>query len=214
MISITKRKLIRFIKRQLKNKRLVLVLAVTTLLVGTFAYTEYMQNRRLTVDPSTYSQLLDLIAKVESRGNYNAHFGNARNTSINFTTMPIKEVMQWQTDFVQRGNPSSAVGKYQIISTTLNGLVNELGVDTNQLFDKTMQDRMAVTLIERRGAEAYVNNELTKEEFAANLAKEWASLPKVIGERPNESYYASDGLNKSLVSIKEVLKAIEPISAG
>jgi conjugal transfer mating pair stabilization protein TraG len=171
-----------------------------------------MQNRRLAADPATYSQLLNLIAKVESKGNYNAYFSNARNSSIDFTKMSVREVRQWQEDFIREGNVSSAVGKYQIISTTLDGLVKELGVDTNMPFDQSMQDRMAIALIERRGAEAYVNNELTKEEFAANLAKEWASLPKVIGENPNQSYYASDGLNKSLVRIDEVLKAIEPIS--
>ena len=211
-MSNVKRKIIRSVKRRLRDKRFVLVFIVASLLVGTFTYTMYMQNRRLAADPATYSQLLNLIAKVESKGNYNAYFSNARNSSIDFTKMSVREVRQWQEDFIREGNVSSAVGKYQIISTTLDGLVKELGVDTNMPFDQSMQDRMAIALIERRGAEAYVNNELTKEEFAANLAKEWASLPKVIGENPNQSYYASDGLNKSLVRIDEVLKAIEPIS--
>jgi hypothetical protein len=170
-----------------------------------------MQNRRRTIDPMSYTQLLHLIAKVESKGNYNAYFGNARNSSIHFTAMTIAEVMKWQSDYVHQGSPSSAVGKYQIMGTTLAGLVKELSINTNQPFDQATQDKMAITLIERRGAEAYVNNELTREEFAANLAKEWAALPQVIGENPGDSYYASDGLNKSLISVGEVLMAIEPI---
>lgn len=212
MASRFKRNVIRIIKRRSRSKKFTSVFLVALLLVVTFTYTMYMQNRRLTVDPSTYSQLLALIAKVESSGNYNAYFSNSRNSSVDFTAMSIRDVMQWQEDFVKQGNPSNAVGRYQIISPTLNGLVAELGIDTNHPFDQTMQDKMAIKLIERRGAEAYVNKELSKEQFAANLAKEWASLPRVLGDKPQDSYYASDGLNKSLVSVDEVLKAINPIS--
>lgn len=171
----------------------------------------YIQNKRLTADPNTYTPLLQLIATVESKGNYNAYFGNAANSAINFTEMTISEVMKWQAEFVRQGNASSAVGRYQIVDTTLMGLVRQLGIDTNDKFDRDTQDKLAVALIERRGAESYVNNELTRDEFAANLAKEWAALPKVIGENPHESFYASDGLNKSFVSVDEVRKAIEPI---
>lgn len=172
-----------------------------------------MQNKRLTVDPASYAPLLDVIAKAESKGNYNAHFGNAANSSVDFTKMSVAQVLQWQSDFVQQGNASSAVGKYQIINTTLSGLVRQLGIDAKQPFDKQTQDSLAIALLERRGAEKYINSEITREEFAANLAKEWAGLPKVIGQDPDESYYASDGLNKSRVGVDEVLEAIEPISS-
>lgn len=171
-----------------------------------------MQNRRLEANPSTFTPLLDLIASVESKNNYNAYFGNAGNKKIKFTEMTIGEVMQWQKEFVKQGNASSAVGRYQIIDTTLAGLVKELSIDTQQLFDKSMQDKLAATLLTRRGVEAYVNKELTKHEFAANLAKEWAALPQTIGKNPQASYYAADGLNRALVSVERVLKAIEPIS--
>lgn len=172
-----------------------------------------MQNRRFTVDPATYVPLLDVIAKAESKGNYNAYFGNPGNSSVDFTKMSIAEVMLWQADFVRQGNASSAVGKYQIINTTLAGLIRQLGLDAHQPFDKQTQDSLAIALLERRGAENYINNEITREEFAANLAKEWAGLPKVIGENPDKSYYASDGLNKARVSVGDIMKAIEPISA-
>jgi hypothetical protein len=204
------RKRYRSFKRGLSGKAPALAVLVF-ILVGIFVYATYMQNKRLTVDPATYAPLLQLIAKVESKGNYNAYFGNARNSSINFTAMSIAEVMKWQAEYVRQGSLSSAVGKYQIVDTTLSGLVRQLGIDTSQMFDQTMQDQLAIALLERRGAESYVNKELTRDQFAANLAKEWAALPKVIGEKPGASYYAGDGLNKSLVSVNEVMKAIEPI---
>ncbi len=191
----------------------MVVVGSVLLFSGLFAYAGYMGNQRLIANPESYKPLLNLIATVESNGNYNAHFGNSRNDSVKFTDMSVAEVRQWQTDFVAKGSPSSAVGRYQIISTTLDGLVNELKLEPTQKFDPETQDKMAVALLERRGADAYVNNELTQEEFAANLAKEWAALPKIVGENPEQSYYAGDGLNKSRVEPKEVLSAIEPIEA-
>ena len=42
---------------------------------------------------------------------------------------------------------------------------------------------------------------LRREEFAHNLSKEWAALPKAVGKNPEQSYYAGDGLNKARLSI-------------
>lgn len=187
-----------------------MVLACTSAI----GYAMYIENRRLTVDPKTYASLLHVIGKAESDNNYNAYFGNSRNKSVHFTNMTIAEVLKWQAEYVAQGNPSSAVGRYQIINTTLSGLVQQLGLSTDQKFDQPTQDMLAITLLERRGAENYINAELTRDQFAANLAKEWAGLPKIIGENPGESYYAGDGLNRSRVSVDEVQKAIEPIRAN
>ncbi len=177
------------------------------------AYTIGSMNQRLQVDPVSAKPLLDLIARVESKGNYNAYFGNAGNTSITFTEMSIADVLSWQEDFIAAGHPSSAVGRYQIISTTLKGLVQQLNIDTNQPFNEAMQDRMAVALLERRGATEYVNNQIDEQQFAAELAKEWAALPRVVGDRPEQSYYAGDGLNKALVGVDEILRAVNAVSA-
>lgn len=177
------------------------------------AYTIGSMNQRLQVDPVSAKPLLDLIARVESKGNYNAYFGNAGNSSITFTEMSIADVLSWQEDFVAAGHPSSAVGRYQIISTTLKSLVQQLDIDTNQPFNETMQDKMAVALLERRGATEYVNNQIDERQFAAELAKEWAALPKIIGDKPEQSYYAGDGLNKALVGVDEILRAVNAVSA-
>lgn len=177
------------------------------------AYTINSMNQRLQVDPISAKPLLDLIARVESKGNYNAYFGNVGNTSITFTEMSVADVLSWQEDFIAAGHPSSAVGRYQIISTTLKSLVQQLDIDTNQPFNEAMQDRMAVALLERRGATEYVNNQIDEQQFAAELAKEWAALPRVVGDRPEQSYYAGDGLNKALVKVDEVLRAVGGVSA-
>lgn len=187
------------------------IAAVILLCVGLVGYAVYMDNRRLAVDPASYTPLLDLIANVESKDNYNAYFGNADNTSTNFTQMTIAQVQSWQAAHIADGHASSAVGRYQIIDTTLSELVRQQGIDTNRKFDKLLQDQLAIALLERRGSEKLVNREITKEQFAANLAMEWAAFPKVIGPNPDTSYYDGDGLNSSLVSVEQVLKAIAPI---
>ncbi len=213
MASKFRRKLAKSFKRSLRSRAFAVSVVATVLVASTIAYNGYMQNRRLTVDPSSYERLLGLIASVESKNNYNAYFGNAANSSIDFTAMTVADVMHWQAEHVAQGNASNAVGRYQIISGTLSGLVSRLNIDPSAKFDQPLQDRMAIALLERRGAERYVNKELTQEEFAANLAKEWAALPSVTGADPQASYYAGDGLNKSLVSVDKVLSAIEPIRA-
>ncbi len=182
----------------------------TALLIGVTVYAISMPPK---IDPSAYAPLLSTIAKGESNGNYNAHFGNANNNTTRFTEMSIADVLQWQSEFVDQGNASSAVGKYQIIRPTLAGLVMRLDLDTSRLFDAALQDELAITLLERRGALDYVENKISREQFAANIAKEWAALPKVTGPNPQDSYYAGDGLNSSRISIEEVYTALNRLTA-
>lgn len=174
-------------------------------------YTSLNSSRTVKVDPQSYSLLLDTIAKGESRGSYNAYFGNPNNTETQFTAMTVGEVLQWQETYVEGGSPSSAVGRYQIIRPTLNGLIQQLGVSDNQIFDEALQDRMAIALLERRGSVMFADNKLSREQFAANLAQEWAALPKTIGDNPEQSYYAGDGLNKAHLGIDEVYQALSQI---
>lgn len=212
MTSKLIKKQIKLLRRWRKNNTFKLTL-VMLLLAGVFVYAGFMGKQRLSANPESYKPLLNLIAHAESSDNYNAHYGNPTNSSIKFTDMSVAEVIKWQKDYVAQGNPSSAVGRYQIINTTLDSLVSELHIEPTQRFDPPTQDKMAIALLERRGAEQYVNKELSREEFAANLAKEWAALPKVVGENPEQSYYSGDGLNKSRVEPEKVLEAIKPITS-
>lgn len=157
------------------------------------------------------SQLLDTIAKGESRGNYNAYYGNAGNTNPVFTEMNVAEVLEWQQDFVAQGSPSSAVGRYQFVMPTFKELIEQLEIDQTAKFDVELQDYLAKRLLERRGLYEYMRGRITKEQFAYNLSKEWAALPKTIGDNPDQSYYAGDGLNHVQVSIEEVTESIDSL---
>lgn len=158
-----------------------------------------------------FSPVLNVIADGESNGNYNAYYGNGNNSSVIFTQMTVSEVLGWQASYVAGGSPSSAVGRYQFIQTTLAGLIQELQISPDAKFDENLQDRLAIQLLMRRGASDYINGRISREEFAANLAKEWASLPAVLGSNPQASYYDGDGLNSAHISIDQILDAISRI---
>ncbi len=166
------------------------------------------------IDASAYQPLLDTIAKGESGGNYNAYFGRTASSEVPFTRMTVAEVMQWQQEYIRQGNASNAVGRYQFMGTTLAGLVKQLSISPHATFDPALQDRLARALIDRRGSHAFVQRKITREEFAANLAQEWAALPRMTGDNPHESYYSGDGLNHARVSTDEVLRAVDGLTLG
>ena len=185
-------------------KRYAVLAGVFVVLIGLIIIERNTMN-------ANYTGLLNTIAQGESNGNYNAHFGNAGNTAIDFTSMPVGDVVKWQSEYVALGNPSSAVGRYQFIQPTLEGLLDEMNISRDEIFNEAMQDRLAVRLLERRGVREYLRGRMTREQFAHNLSKEWAALPKVIGNNPSASYYDGDGLNKALVSIPETMSAIDSL---
>ncbi|HSX43470.1 MAG TPA: hypothetical protein VLF59_05290 [Candidatus Saccharimonadales bacterium] len=202
------RKTWRFLRKRKNRPIIITTLAMVTLLVLLNPVKLFMPPR---VNPTAYQPLLNTIAQGESNGNYNAYYGNAHNTDIHFTDMTIAQVLDWQRQYVASGSPSSAVGRYQIIHPTMLGLVAQLQLDTTAKFDASMQDRLAITLMERRGSVAFVYKKLTEQEFAANLAKEWASLPRMTGPDPGKSYYTDDGLNTARVSIPAVTTAVRQL---
>jgi muramidase (phage lysozyme) len=184
------------------------IAAVAVLVGGGTMYKHYMA---VDIDPTVYTPLLNTIAKGESRGNYNAYYGHSDNTTIRFTDMSVADVLKWQQEFVAQGHASSAVGKYQLIQPTLASLVSKLHVDPGARFDEKLQDTFAVALLEKRGARDYMENKMSRQDFAANLAKEWAALPKATGTNPEKSYYAGDGINKEQITISEIYTALASI---
>jgi len=140
----------------------------------------------------------EMIAAKESGGDYNVMVGGQK---MDLTNMSIADVMNMQQQRIASGQ-NSAAGKYQIINSTLKGLVAEGGIDTSAKFDQQMQDRLADMLIQKRGYSDYKSGKMSKEQFATNLSKEWAALPSGPG---NQSYYAGVGNNKAHYSWDQVM---------
>lgn len=146
--------------------------------------------------------ILDLIAEHESNGNYNIAYGGKTH---NFTSMTINQVLEWQAQIKADGAPSTAVGRYQFLNTTLSELRDKLHLSGDELFNEAMQDRLAVALLDRRGYTKFLCAQMDEATFMRNISKEWASLPKDAG---GLSYYAGDGLNKALTSANSVMAAL------
>lgn len=155
-------------------------------------------------------RILDVIGDKESPKGYNIAYGNV---PVNLDKMTVNQVLKWQDEYVRGGSPSSAVGRYQFIRKTLRDLVKKEGLTGDELFDEALQDRLAVSLLNRRGYDKYLAGEISDEKFANNLAKEWASLPVVSGEKAGLSYYAGDSLNKALIGVDDIMTAVRAARA-
>lgn len=155
-------------------------------------------------DPATdkaASHLLDFIAGFESGGNYSAYYSAAHNTT-NFAAMTLDQVASFQWALLHaRHLPSDALGRYQIISPTLQTLKRTLKLTGRELFTNAFQDKLGIDLLNSRGYTTWLNGNLGADGFADNLAHEWASLPIKNGR----SAYAGDGLNKALVARAKVM---------
>jgi len=150
-----------------------------------------------------YEPLLSLIRTKEANGNCNVAFGGK---SYNLTSMSINSIRDFQDKLIAEGKPSSAMGCYQIIRSTMDFSSKLLGYTGKEIFTEETQKQMAIALLRHRGADKYLAGEMKLSTFVANLAKEWASFPK---DEKGKSHYAGDGLNKALVSYERVVSAID-----
>jgi muramidase (phage lysozyme) len=123
------------------------------------------------------------------------------------TEMTLDELDAFQTEMLK--NPenklnSSAVGKYQIVRTTLRELKEKLGLKGDEKFTPELQDKLASELLQRRGMGKFEKGEITQEQFQENLAKEWAS----IATKEGKSFYGqrvgttSEEINKTIADLK------------
>ena len=152
---------------------------------------------------------LDFIAWPESRGNWNAVWCVVdNNDDPPLTRMTVDQILDWQLD-----RRHSAAGRYQIIRKTLGSLVDEMSLTGAEIYDTDLQDRMATTLLRRRGLDAFIAGRMPAPIFALNVAREWAALPGTVAPFFDRSVYAGDGVNKALIGIDAYMDAIERLAS-
>lgn len=142
--------------------------------------------------------VLDLIGHTEGtdRGaSYNETLGYGAYTGgpVNLTSMTLDEVDKLQGQMLRHPNNSwnsSAVGRYQIVRTTLRSLKKQLGLSGKEKFTPELQDRLAEQLLKNRGYDDWKSGRISDTRFINNLAKEWASLPTATGR----GAYAGQGV--------------------
>ena len=95
------------------------------------------------------------------------------------TQMSVQEVNNWQYS-IRSSVTSTAAGAYQIISKTLKSLLDAGACSGSDKFDAATQDRLALSLLNRRGMAGWKDGQTSDERFGYNMAKEWASMPVMI----------------------------------
>ena len=170
---------------------------------------EIPQLRTDAVTTGKVGKVLDFIAAYESRGNYNVILGGSEKP---LTTMTIDQVFDLQSDMVNRGMESSAVGRYQYIEPTLKDMVKYLKLDPKiTLFDEKTQDKIAVADLRRRcDLDGWLNGTTPDEKFLYKLSKVWASIPN---PQTGSSFYDKVGSNKAGVKTNIALAALDNISS-
>lgn len=169
-----------------------------------------------------YRPLLDLISRAEGtaspKRNYNETLGYGAYTggNVDLVRMTLKQIDALQTSMLRhkanRWN-SSALGRYQIIRTTIRSIKATLGLSEGALFNEEMQDRMACFLLGQRGIDKWLGGNMKQSTLMNNLAAEWASLPKWDGKGAYSTAGNGD-LHKAQsarVMVAEVQKALDEV---
>lgn len=161
-----------------------------------------------------YRPLLDLIGHAEGtdrkRGyNETLAYGAFTGGDVDLVTMTLEEIDALQTKMLKHPNnhfKSSALGRYQIVRTTLRTIRKTLGLPATALFDADVQDRWACYLLGLRGIDKYLAGRLSEGTLIDNLAREWASLPTISGKGAYAGQNAAvnpDRVRQILVEVKK-----------
>ena len=134
----------------------------------------------------------------------------------NISDLTLKELLEHQRKTVNNqikagitdeNKRSSAMGAYQIISPTLKGLINTLGLDTNTKFTPELQDSLALYLLEDTGVDEYFDNpkKSNLDTFQNKVAHVWASLPNTDNKSSHDQSLAptKDPFRKQLDNIQQ-----------
>jgi len=167
------------------------------------------------------AELARLIRLREAPAGYNQRFAESV-PRRDLATMTFDEVRRYGRERVTVDHKSSsAIGGYQFISRTLDGLKASLHLTGREPFTPELQDDLAYQLMVGRGLNRLYAGTMPPEVFCNNIAREWASLPVVTAIRgahrmlrPGQSYYAGDGLNAAHHRPETILAAVRAIAAA
>jgi hypothetical protein len=168
----------------------------------------------------TFSSAHDLDQYKEERKRKGLAESEGAPSKAPLTDMTLQEVLNYQTQMIKSGKyPSSAVGKYQIIQSTLKEGIKTLKLNLNDKFDEKTQDRLYEEWLigeKRKAIRDYISGKSNDLNAAMiEMAKEFASFPVPKDMQGNsqfvkagQSYYAGDGVNQAHVSIEQSANAL------
>ncbi|WP_171181162.1 hypothetical protein [Ruegeria sp. HKCCD8929] len=136
---------------------------------------------------SQVDKLYALIAFAESpKAGYDAiHHSARRLTSKRPTEMTLGEIKRW---IAATPGQHHAIGRYQIIPSTLVSLQRRLGMSDATPFNRATQNRMAALLLADAGYHRFMSGQLSRDGFMDNLAGIWAGFPLANGKSVYHGY--------------------------
>lgn len=185
--------------------------------------TQAAQNGGGTSGNGLFKRLADAIGFGE--GNYNSvHRGVVRNkdlgsTEADLSNMTINEVLARNKLPAGDKNRMNAVGKYQIIASTMKGLKTSMRLTGDEKLTPEMQDRLFMGLLPTSVTDYVSGKSNNKNAALTALAKVYASIgvpEDMRGDiqdiKAGESFYKGIGQNKANPkSLRLVTEALEGI---
>ncbi len=183
---------------------------------GLFGSEQKHSDSELPVGEMSGNSVSALIHKGESkrRGYNDYNRGSSRNSpsnrkNIDFSSMTVGEIMEKQALGKNDSERLFAVGKYQVIPSTMKRAVNALNLDPNEKFTPELQEKIFSEYLaskKRPQIERYIKGEGGSLESANHsLAQEWAS---VESSRLGRGVYDGVGTNHASVSAKDMNAAL------
>ena len=164
-----------------------------------------------TLVPTHAKHILDFIGSIEAPEGFDQYYGGIRKEDgppRPLTQMTVGEVLAWQ-DSIDAKYRSEASGRFQVMEDTLRDLVLRGTVDIDAMFDVETQYHIGFVLMKRRGWAKFADGRISAIAFGNNLAKEWASLPVLSGDKFGRSYYGGDGLNHVLATPAQFMSVLQ-----
>ncbi|MBW3243525.1 hypothetical protein KUV57_12705 [Epibacterium sp. DP7N7-1] len=149
---------------------------------------------------------LELIGEIEGPDGYDdIVMGATSQPPKPVTQMTVREVLEYQRQLQLQGSSSTAVGRFQFIRKTLKWLVDGHDINMDQKFDRRTQNNLARILMNRCD---FYEVGASEQRVGNCLARAWASLPVIAGDKAGRSYYGSVGANKAHTTRDEVLAVL------
>lgn len=132
------------------------------------------------VGASAAAKLRSLIALAEAgTAGYDAvQLGARVKPPKKPTQMTLAEILRWIDD---TPGQQHAIGRYQIIPSTLRSIMRQSGISPDARFSREVQDAMADVLLLDAGYDRFTCGRLDRHAFMENLARIWAGLPTASG---------------------------------
>lgn len=137
-------------------------------------------------------------------------YGNRTPLPSRPTEMTVCEVRDWQIAAGKR-QASTAIGLFQIVGGTYRSLLGRVNLPCDTLFDQKTQDMLGLALLFGRGWQEFKTGHMDVEDFAFELAGEWAAFPAPYGKDKGHSRYRGIAGNKHQIELPEYMAFLKSL---